>query len=180
MQPGQLVNPCDGGAVAAIEGARPAITARIEDVLPTARTAGGAKDFRSVVDGFGEGIGTAQSQCSEVACYLRLQPVVDRITRVGASDDGPVIRVQAGDSIAVRRVQLPVNVQVLTSGSHIRHLEHHARREFTLNIDVPLLRLGIDQIARNRVAEASRIQHRRDRAYLAEYVAGAASYTWES
>ncbi len=103
----------------------------------------------------------------ELAIERQLSGVIDRVPAIGSHKNWAEIRIHT-DKVAVRikltgsGVVVLIDEKTLAPSSNIRGSENEITGEFTLNVQIPLMRKRIAQIAGNRADGTRRTRRRRE------------------
>src|SRR5882757_688817 len=145
-----------------------AISPLVENVLRKRTESAGDKHLGRIVDELGVRVRpTKQQAMRELAIERQLSGVIDRVPAIGSHKNWAEIRIHT-DELAVRvklagaGVEVLIDEEPLAAGSNIRSSENEITREFALNVQVPLMRQRIAQIAGNRADGTRRTSRRRE------------------
>src|ERR1700735_5436347 len=127
----------------------------------------GSEYFRSVIKKLREGIGAAYREiCVETPFDLKLCGVVPRVSTVGPNEDFTEVRILKYNVeilvVANARIEILVDEQSFSPGTHIRCRDNQLARQFPLNVQVPLLGHGVLQVALHGLNCAKRVRGGRD------------------
>src|ERR1051325_3077453 len=150
----ELRNVIDVGhdyTVTAVKRGKPTIACTVCQILREAAGAGGGEHFRAGINQLGEGVGGAQEQTvREAAVQFYIQRVIARIATVVTYRPGTAQWVNTLTGVGIDRVELIVDEQVYATGTDIGSGQHELRAQFPLNIKVPLVGLGSNDVVDNR------------------------------
>lgn len=159
--------------MAAVKSGISTFAEHAERILWIGTAARSGEDFRAGVDGVRPGVGHFEIKTMfEVAGEISLQAVIDRIAAIGAGANSTTGWIEADAFNA--GVEFLIQEQMFATGSYIGNCSQEITRKLLLDIEIPLVCHGADEVGINNGNRGARVERRRNSRDQAERSTGSA------